>query len=104
MYLKDWNIEKETGYKPKTTFYMDFSIADQFGESSIKSTYNKCFKEYKNNVEYITELCMVVNWKSWEHANDKLCKLYCELYYELREWCFDNLQGEDLEYFIQTID
>ena len=27
MQLKDWNIEALTGYKPKTTFYTDFSIA-----------------------------------------------------------------------------
>lgn len=26
-----WNIESETGYKPRTTFWQDFSIADAFG-------------------------------------------------------------------------
>lgn len=25
-----WNIESETGYKPRTTFWQDFSIADAF--------------------------------------------------------------------------
>ena len=33
---KDWNIEAMTGYKPITTFYMDFSIADKFGVAAIK--------------------------------------------------------------------
>lgn len=29
--IKTWNIEAMTGYKPRTTFYEDFSIADHFG-------------------------------------------------------------------------
>ena len=29
-----WNIESETGYKPRTTFWQDFSIADAFGEDA----------------------------------------------------------------------
>lgn len=29
MKIKTWNIEALTGYKPKTTFYEDFSIADR---------------------------------------------------------------------------
>lgn len=29
--VKTWNIEAMTGYKPRTTFYEDFSIADHFG-------------------------------------------------------------------------
>ena len=31
MTIKTWNIEELTGYKPFTTFYEDFSIADAFG-------------------------------------------------------------------------
>lgn len=31
MTIKTWNIEEMTGYKPQTTFYEDFSIADCFG-------------------------------------------------------------------------
>ena len=34
--LEDWRIEEITGYKPITTFYMDFSIADKFGTNAIK--------------------------------------------------------------------
>ena len=34
--LEDWRIEEITGYKPITTFYMDFSIADRFGTNAIK--------------------------------------------------------------------
>ena len=30
MTIKDWKIEELTGYKPISTFYTDFSIADNF--------------------------------------------------------------------------
>ena len=32
-----WNIESETGYKPMTTFWQDFSIADAFGVAAVES-------------------------------------------------------------------
>lgn len=105
--FKDWNIEEMTGYKPKTTFYMDFSIADMFGVSAIKDTYNRAFEEWKSDVEYITELVMVLNWKIWEHyesKNAKYTELYDSLYTKLRDWCFDNLKGNDLTYFLRTTD
>lgn len=59
--FKDWNIEELTGYTPRTTFYMDFSIADHFGEAAIRDTYKRAFKSWKNNVEYLTELVMALN-------------------------------------------
>ena len=56
----------ENGYQPKTTFWMDFSIADKFGIAAIKDTYNRAFKEWKNNHVYLTELVMVLNHKIWQ--------------------------------------
>ena len=41
--ISKWNIEKEFGYKPITTFWEDFSIAEKFGIDAIKNTYNKVF-------------------------------------------------------------
>lgn len=103
----NWDIEERTGYKPLTTFYTDFSIADKFGIDAIKDTYQRASKGWKNNYKYITELVMVLNWKSWEHYghNDtEKSILYSDLYYELDAWCLDNLKGEELEYYIQTTD
>ena len=112
MVVKTFNSEALFGYKQITTFFEDFSIADRFGISAIKDTYKRAFKGWKDNVEYITELDMVLNWKSWQFApkeqggedNDAYCKLYSDLYYELRDWCFENLKGDDLEYYIRTTD
>lgn len=61
--MKDWNIEEMTGYKPITTFYTDFSIAEPFGKDAIIDTYRRSFKHWKDNYKYLTELVMALNWK-----------------------------------------
>lgn len=107
MELKNWNIEALTGYHPITTFYLDFSIADKFGLEAIKDTYKRAFEEWKTNFRFMTELVMVLNWKCWEWHDSKnieKSELYGNLYYELDEWCLDNLKGKELEYYISTID
>lgn len=100
-------ITEMTGYVPQTTFYEDFSIADAFGLDAIQDTYDRAFKEWKSNYIYVTELCMVVNWKCWEHYEHgrlEMSKLYSKLYYELDDWCLNNLKGSELEYYIKTTD
>lgn len=107
MTYKEWNVEAITGYKPKTTFYMDFSIADRFGAAAIKDTYLRAFRSWKNNVEYLTELVMVLNWKTWEHhdaGNARYVELYSELYYAADDWARENLTGDDLMYYYNTLD
>ena len=61
--IKTWNIEAMTGYKPKTTFYEDFSIADRFGADAVKDTFRRSLKGLKHNHEYLTELAMAMSWK-----------------------------------------
>ena len=103
--LPYWNIEEMCGYKPQTTFYTDFSIADKFGVNAIKDTFERAFKEWKNNYIYLTELVMVMSWKSFEHErNYELCKLYSDLYYKSDKYAFDNLKGDELKYYIKTTD
>lgn len=112
-------IMAECGYKPLTTYFSDFSIAEWFGEDSIKDTYKRAVAEHKNNVEWITEICMVLNHKSWQHSKDgvvdEIGKIYLDLYYELRDaitgYEDDNdeyhqgfLDEEGLEYFYRITD
>ena len=80
--IKTWNIESMTGYKPRTTFYEDFSIADNFGASAVRDTYCRAFNAWQNNIEYMTELVMVLNWKIWENHSGKymLAEIYEELW------------------------
>ena len=106
MKLEDWRIEELTGYKPITTFYMDFSIADKCGINAIKETYQRVFREWKHNYKYITELAMVLNWKIWRWygQNEEYAKLYDKLWREIDEWCIDNFKGKELEYYYKTTD
>lgn len=106
MKIEDWTIEEMTGYKPITTFYTDFSIADKFGVEAIKDTYKRVFQEWKYDYKYITELAMVLNWKLWRWygKNDELSMLYDSLWKEIDGWCIDNLKGKELEYYYKTTD
>lgn len=94
------------GYETKTTFWMDFSIADRFGAGAVKDTYRRAARDWKNNAVYMTELVMVLNWKcwSWHQKNDALCNLYADLYYCARDLAMDTLTDDDLQYFIRTTD
>lgn len=44
-----WNITEFCGYKPITTFWQDFSIAEKFGDRAIENTYQKVKSEWKDN-------------------------------------------------------
>ena len=106
MKIKTWNIEAMTGYKPVTTFYEDFSIADNFGESAIKETYERAFEEWKHDYIYLTEFVMVLNWKIWEHyeSHDRHARLYNDLWQLADDYAVNNLKVEELRYFYRTTD
>lgn len=106
MKIENWRIEELTGYKPITSFYTDFSIADRFGTTAIQDTYNRAFKEWQHDYRYITELAIVLNWKiwRWHNKNDEYAKLYNSLWLQLDVWCIDNLKDEALEYYYRTTD
>lgn len=94
-------------YTWQTTFWMDFSIADRFGEKAVKDTFKRAFKEWKDEVVYITELVLVLNWKCWDHFNSgdfNLSGLYAKLYHEANDYAREHLKGEELEYFFRTTD
>ena len=103
-----WSIQELTGYVPKTTFYTDLGIAEEFGGvNAIKDTYDRVFETWKDDVVFITEFCMALNWKAWEWAdrdNQELVELYSNLWCKLDNWLFDNLKNDDLDYYLRTTD
>ena len=104
--MTTWNIESITGYKPITTFWDDFSIADKFGIEAIKDTYNRAFKEWKHDYKYLTELVMVLNHKIWQwyETNDNYAKLYNTLWEQADTYAIENLKGEELSYYYEVTD
>lgn len=95
-------------YEPKTTFWSDFSIAECYGENGIKDTYNRAKNEWKDNIEYITELAMVLNHKSWQYneKNQALFSLYVELWTEIDNFIFEHFKDneEALNYYMRVTD
>ena len=105
--LPYWNIEEMTGYKPITTFWEDFTIAELMdGADGVKDTYKRAFEEWKTDYKYLTELVMVLNWKIWQHYEKKpeLAKLYEDLYYKADGYALDNLKGKEKQYYFETTD
>ncbi len=104
--ITTFDSESTLGYKQITTFFEDFSIAENFGEKAIKETYHKAFDGWADNYMYLTELVMVLNWKIWQHyeKNDAYAKLYNELWTETDRYACENLKGDELAYFYKTTD
>lgn len=96
----------ENGYEMTTTFWDDFSIADRFGISAVKDTYNRAFNEWKGNYIYLTELVIVLNHKIWEwYQKDKrMAETYNELWESADEYACENLEGDELSFFYQVTD
>lgn len=112
-----WAIEELTGYKPKTNFWRAFTEVDEvfienaMDKQEIEENLEKlCSMAFsarcKNNVEALTELVMVVNWKIFEHyeKHEVVARAYDKVWRELDQWCIDNLKGEDLKYYLRTTD
>lgn len=108
MIIKTWDIEEMCGYKPITTYYEDFSIADKFGTSAIKDTYKRAFEGAKDlGYKYLTELSMALNWKIWYHyelCNMLKADLYDKLWKEILNWIYKNFTKEELSYFYRVTD
>ena len=93
-------------YEFKTTFWQDFTIADKFGIDAIKDTYNRAFNEWKDNCIYLTELVLVLNWKIWDwyEKDTNIARTYNDLWEKTQNYGYDNLKGDELSYFIRTLD
>lgn len=100
-------VAVETGYKMKTTLWGDFGIADTIGgEKEIRDTYRRTWKAFKDDKEYGTELSLVLNWKIWEwyEKDEKIAKVYDELWRKTDAYIMENWKGEELNYYIRTTD
>ena len=93
-------------YEFKTTFWMDFNIAENYGIDAVKETFKRVFREWKTNYTFLYELTLVMNWKCWYHYennNIKLSKLYANYYNQLCEYGINNLKGKEREDFIKNL-
>ena len=117
-YLDPDKVYEMTGYRPFTTFWSDFAIAEKFGKDAIIDTYNRTFKGWKDQCDYMTELALILNWKSWHFADlinqaddpdliekfKSYSKLYIDLWQKTDQYCLDNFKGDELNYYLEAID
>ena len=87
-------------------FWQDFTIADRFGVSAIKDTYERAFEGWKDNVEYYASLVMTLNHKIWEwyEKDEAVAKLYNELWMRADDYGRDNFKGKESEYYFNFLD
>ena len=93
-------------YEFSTSFWMDFSIAEKFGITSVVDTYQRAFEAWKSNYQYLTELVMVLNHKIWQHykTDEDLARVYNELWMQADRYACENLTGDELTYFFRVTD
>lgn len=89
-----------------TTFWTDFTIADAFGKSAVKDTFNRAFEEWKSDYRYLTDLVMVLNHKIWEHyeKGSPLAEVYNGLWEKADSYAMDHLKDEEMAYFLRVTD
>ena len=96
----------ENGYELLTSFWEDFSIADQFGLKAIQDTYNRAFEEWKNDYRYLTELTLVLNHKIWQYHKKRpdFAALYNSLWKDADQYAVENLKDEEWGYYFDVTD
>ena len=99
-------VSNMTGYRWITTFPEDFGIAERFGDRAIIDTFNRAFRSWKKDPEYLTELVLTLNHKIWQwyQTNEKRARVYDELWRKADEWAVTHLKGKDLQYYYETLD
>lgn len=96
----------ENNYELLTTFWDDFSIADRFGVSAVRDTFNRAFAEWKEDYQYLTELILVLNHKIWQHYEKRpeLVALYQSFWEQADRYAVEHPQGDELSYYYRVTD
>lgn len=99
-------LERQFDYQFETTFWEEFSIADNYGSEGVVEHYNLVFDQWKDNLKFLTELVMVLNWKiaQWYQVDDDLGLTYDQLWKRADGYAMETLKGDDLHYYLSTLD
>lgn len=99
-------FERTLGFKFDSTFFEEFSIAEQYGPKGIREHFNLVFREWKDNLKYVMELVQVLNLKvaTWFGKDDDLGMTYDELWHIADSYVFENYSKEDLQTYLHTLD
>lgn len=106
VFLEKKYFEETLGFEFETSFWEEFSIAEQYGAKGVKEHFNIAFPQWKDNLEFLTELVLVLNLKVavWFGVDDSLGMTYDALWRMADGYAMDNLKGDDLHYYLSTLD
>jgi len=104
--LEKQTLEKVFDFKLESTFWEEFSISESYGPEGIKEHYQVVFDQWKDNLELLTELVLVLNWKisTWFGVDDNIGLTYNDLWAKTDAYALKNLKGDDLHYYLSTLD
>ena len=104
--LERMSLEKMLDYKFESSFWEEFSIAEDYGSEGIKRHYDTVFEQYKDNIKFLTELVLVLNIKIfiWYKVDDDIGQMYDQLWKETDGYALETLKGDDLHYYLHTLD
>lgn len=104
--LEKMALEKMLDFKFESTFWEEFSIAEDYGSEGIKEHYDLVFTQWKDNLKYLTELVIVLNIKIfiWYGVDDSIGLTYDQLWKETDSYALDTLKGDSLHYYLSTTD
>jgi len=93
-------------YEFQTTFWEDFCICEKYwskeNNKGLLEYFNNAFDVAKDNYKMLTELVLVLNWKTWKYSEiQDLSRLYAELQVKTDAYAMENLKGEELDYYIR---
>jgi len=107
MVYEQW-LSNFTDWRPVTTAWRDFSIAESISEQETKETYERLLKKMKKDYKLLTELVMILNHKSFQHSeipgHNRLCELYSNLFASTYDYACNTLKGDELDYFLTVTD
>lgn len=104
--LEKLSLEKMLDYKFESTFWEEFSIAEDYGKDAVKEHYDLVFSQWKDNIKFLTELVLVLNIKIfiWYGVDDTIGKMYDQLWKETDSYALNTLKSDDLHYYLHTLD
>ena len=104
--LEKLSLEKMLDYKFESTFWEEFSIAEDYGAEGVKEHYDLVFEQWKDNLKFLTELVLVLNIKIfiWYGVDDTIGKMYDQLWKETDDYALNTLKSDDLHYYLSTLD
>ena len=100
-------LERQFDFKFETTFWEEFSIAEEdYGPEGIRKHYDTVFEQYRDNLKFLTELVLVLNWKiyQWYQVDDTLGMTYDELWKRTDGYAMGTLKGDDLHKYLSVLD